>query len=80
MKEIAESTRARGKGGNQKEICRKVRGIALEGVTRCIHENPKHPFSSGADNNDGPTDRTWPTMGSQERPSPRPRSPGPDRR
>lgn len=76
MKEIAESTRAREKGGNKKEICREeVRGIALEGVTRRIHENPKHLFSSGADNNDGLTDRTWPTMGSQERPSPWPRDP-----
>lgn len=34
----------------------------LEGVTRCIEENPKHPFSNSADN-DGLGDRSWPNNG-----------------
>lgn len=46
----------------KKKYVERVRGAALEGVTRRIHENPKHPFSSGADN-DGPTDRTGPHNG-----------------
>lgn len=43
--------------GIKKKYVERVREAALEGVTRRIHGNPKHPFSCGA-NNDGPTDRT----------------------
>lgn len=52
----------KGEEGIKKKYVERVQGAALEGVTRRIHENPKHPFSSGADN-DGPTDRTGPYNG-----------------
>lgn len=56
MKEVS------GEEGVKKKYIEKARRAALEGVTRRIHENPKHPFSSGADN-DGPTDHTGPHNG-----------------
>lgn len=52
----------KGEEGVKKKYVERVQGAALEGVTRRIHENPKHPFSSGADN-DGPTDRAGPYNG-----------------
>lgn len=57
----------RGEEGIKKKYVERVWGAALEGVTRRIHENPKHPFSSSADN-DGPTDRTGPYNGESEAP------------
>ena len=48
--------------GIKKKYVERVQVTALEGVTRRIHENPKHPFSSSADN-DGPTDHTGPYNG-----------------
>jgi len=39
-----------GKGTIGKKYVKRDRRTALEGVTRRIHGNPKHPFSSGADN------------------------------
>lgn len=54
MKEIVGGHKNDEGGGIKKKYVEKVRGTALEGVTRRIHENPKHLFSSGADN-DGPT-------------------------
>lgn len=51
----------------KKKYAERVRGAALEGVTRRIHGNPKHPFSSDAHNN-GPADRDEADNGeSQER-------------
>jgi hypothetical protein len=52
----------RGEEGIEKKYVERVQGAALESVTRRIHENPKHPFSNGADN-DGPADRTGPYNG-----------------
>lgn len=59
MKEVS------GEEGVKKKYIEKARRAALEGVTRRIHENPKHPFSSSADN-DGPTDHTGPHNGESE--------------